>query len=100
MRRSCASAGMTGRRRAQGSQEAFRAVQSRGASRGRRCEDAVSGVQAAKAGGMSALGVARLGDGLLLRGAGADLVVDTLDAVSLPALAEGRLVHREDVLQR
>ena len=52
------------------------------------------------AGGMAALGVARLGDGLLLRGAGADLVVDTLDAVSLPALAEGRLVQREDVPQR
>ena len=63
-------------------------------------EDAVSGVQAAKAGGMAALGVARLGDDLLLRGAGADLVVDTLDAVSLPALAEGRLVQREDVPQR
>jgi beta-phosphoglucomutase-like phosphatase (HAD superfamily) len=40
-------------------------------------EDAVSGVQAAKAGGMAALGVARLGDEMVLRSAGADLVVRT-----------------------
>jgi beta-phosphoglucomutase-like phosphatase (HAD superfamily) len=54
-------------------------------------EDAETGVQAAKAGGMAALGVARLGDEKLLAGAHADLVVTTLDAVSRPALAEGRL---------
>ena len=40
-------------------------------------EDAVSGVQAAKAGGMAALGVARLGDEMVLRSAAADLVVRT-----------------------
>jgi trehalose/maltose hydrolase-like predicted phosphorylase/beta-phosphoglucomutase-like phosphatase (HAD superfamily) len=57
-------------------------------------EDATSGVQAAKAGNMTALGVARLGDQELLAGAGADLVVTTLDDVSLRALAEGRLEER------
>src|SRR5262245_3219334 len=51
-------------------------------------EDATSGVQAAKAGNMAALGVARLGDDQLLADAGADLVVTTLDDVSLRALAE------------
>jgi beta-phosphoglucomutase-like phosphatase (HAD superfamily) len=40
-------------------------------------EDAVSGVQAAKAGGTAALGVALLGDEMVLRSAGADLVVRT-----------------------
>jgi trehalose/maltose hydrolase-like predicted phosphorylase/beta-phosphoglucomutase-like phosphatase (HAD superfamily) len=57
-------------------------------------EDATSGVQAAKAGKMAALGVARLGDQELLAGAGADLVVTTLDDVSLRALADGRLQER------
>jgi beta-phosphoglucomutase-like phosphatase (HAD superfamily) len=57
-------------------------------------EDATSGVQAAKAAGMAALGVARLGDEQLLADAGADLVVTTLDDVSLRALAEGRLEER------
>jgi trehalose/maltose hydrolase-like predicted phosphorylase/beta-phosphoglucomutase-like phosphatase (HAD superfamily) len=57
-------------------------------------EDATSGVQAAKAGNMAALGVARLGDEELLVEAGADLVVTTLDDVSLRALAEGRLQER------
>jgi trehalose/maltose hydrolase-like predicted phosphorylase/beta-phosphoglucomutase-like phosphatase (HAD superfamily) len=57
-------------------------------------EDATSGVKAAKAGNMAALGVARLGDEQLLADAGADLVVVTLDDVSLRALAEGRLVER------
>jgi beta-phosphoglucomutase-like phosphatase (HAD superfamily) len=46
-------------------------------------EDATSGVQAAKAGGMACVGVARLGDELLLRSAGADWVVTSLD--QLPA---------------
>ena len=54
-------------------------------------EDATSGVQAAKAGGFAAIGVARLGDHQQLADAGADLVVTTLDDVSLPALANGRL---------
>jgi trehalose/maltose hydrolase-like predicted phosphorylase len=58
-------------------------------------EDATSGVQAAKAGGMAAIGVARLGDQQQLAGIGADLVVTTLDDVSLPALVEGRLQERQ-----
>ena len=58
-------------------------------------EDATSGVQAAKAGGMAAIGVARLGDQQLLADAGADLVVTTLDDVSFPALVEGRLQERQ-----
>jgi trehalose/maltose hydrolase-like predicted phosphorylase/beta-phosphoglucomutase-like phosphatase (HAD superfamily) len=57
-------------------------------------EDASSGVQAAKAGDMAALGVARLGDRDLLVQAGADLVVTTLDDVSVAALAERRLEER------
>jgi beta-phosphoglucomutase-like phosphatase (HAD superfamily) len=58
-------------------------------------EDASSGVLAAKAGGMAAIGVARLGDRDLLVEAGADLVVPTLDDVCRPALAEGRLEERQ-----
>ena len=54
-------------------------------------EDAAVGVQAAKAGWMAALGVARLGDTEALVNAGADLAVRSLDEVSRPALAEGRL---------
>jgi beta-phosphoglucomutase len=54
-------------------------------------EDAANGVQAAKAGNMAALGLARAEDEELLEVAGADLVVTTLDDVSLDALAEGRL---------
>ncbi len=57
-------------------------------------EDAAAGVQAAKAGGMATLGVARLGDEELLVDAGADLVVRSLDEVSRPALAEGRLERK------
>jgi trehalose/maltose hydrolase-like predicted phosphorylase/beta-phosphoglucomutase-like phosphatase (HAD superfamily) len=62
-------------------------------------EDATSGIQAAKAAGMAALGVARLGDEQLLEGAGADLVVTTLDDVSLRALTEGRLEERRAVAE-
>jgi len=54
-------------------------------------EDAVSGVQAAKAGEMSALGLARADDYDLLAAAHPDLVVTTLDDVDLEALREGRL---------
>lgn len=54
-------------------------------------EDATSGVQAAKAGNMAALGVARLDDEALLAEAGADLVVTTLDDVAIAALAAGNL---------
>jgi trehalose/maltose hydrolase-like predicted phosphorylase/beta-phosphoglucomutase-like phosphatase (HAD superfamily) len=57
-------------------------------------EDASSGVQAAKAGGMAALGVARLDDRDLLVEAGADLVVPSLDDVAVPVLAEARLEER------
>jgi len=54
-------------------------------------EDATSGVQAAKAGNMAAVGVARLDDEALLAEAGADLVVTTLDDVAIAALATGKL---------
>lgn len=46
-------------------------------------EDAVSGVQAARAAGMACVGVARLDDAAALRAAGATLVVTNLDAVEL-----------------
>jgi beta-phosphoglucomutase len=57
-------------------------------------EDAVAGVQAAKAGGIAALGVARLGDTDLLADTGADLAVRSLDEVSRPALAQGLLQRK------
>jgi trehalose/maltose hydrolase-like predicted phosphorylase/beta-phosphoglucomutase-like phosphatase (HAD superfamily) len=57
-------------------------------------EDASTGIQAAKAAGMAALGVARLDDRDLLLDAGADLVVTTLDDVSRRALLEGILQER------
>lgn len=57
-------------------------------------EDAVSGVQAAKAGGMAALGVARADDAELLAGAGADLVVTSLDDVDVAGLAAHELRRR------
>jgi beta-phosphoglucomutase-like phosphatase (HAD superfamily) len=60
-------------------------------------EDAPAGVAAAKAGGMAAIDVARLGDEKLLAGAGADLVVETLDDVDVDRLAEGRPERRERV---
>ena len=57
-------------------------------------EDAVSGIQAAKAGAMAALGVARAGDQVALAAAGADLVVTSLDKVDVAALAAGKLTTR------
>lgn len=54
-------------------------------------EDAVAGVQAAKAGGMGAIGVARKDDAELLAAARADIVVKTLDEVDVHALLDGRL---------
>ncbi|HEY6424173.1 MAG TPA: HAD family phosphatase [Pseudonocardiaceae bacterium] len=57
-------------------------------------EDAVSGVQAAKAGGMAALGVARAHDEQLLANANADLVVTSLDEVDVAGLAEHQLRRR------
>jgi beta-phosphoglucomutase len=57
-------------------------------------EDAPAGVQAAKAGGMAAIAVARADDAAMLAGAGADIVVPDLDRVDLAALKEGRLATR------
>ena len=57
-------------------------------------EDAVSGVQAAKAGSFAALGVARHGDEALLAEADADIVVATLDEIDVGGLAQGRLARR------
>jgi beta-phosphoglucomutase-like phosphatase (HAD superfamily) len=56
-------------------------------------EDAGVGIQAAKAAGMAALGVSRLGDEALLRAAGADLVVTTLDDVAIEPLSRGQLTR-------
>ena len=49
-------------------------------------EDAPSGVQAAKSGGMLCIGVARLDDQDLLRSAGADWVVSSLNGIDPVAL--------------
>ena len=57
-------------------------------------EDAESGIQAAKAGEFAGLGVARHDDEALLERAHADIVVTSLDDISLEALAEGRLEAR------
>lgn len=54
-------------------------------------EDAAAGVVAAKAGGMAAIGVARADDADLLAAAGADIVVESLDQVGVPALLTGLL---------
>jgi beta-phosphoglucomutase len=54
-------------------------------------EDAPAGIQAARAGGMAALGIARLHDEAGLHAAKANLVVTSLDDVPLGALGEGRL---------
>jgi beta-phosphoglucomutase len=54
-------------------------------------EDAANGIQAAKAGEFAALGIARADDEEALAEANADLVVTSLDGVSLDALSEGRL---------
>ena len=57
-------------------------------------EYAEAGVQAAKAGNMAALGLARADDADLLAAGGADLVVTSLDDVDLVALLDGRLMAR------
>lgn len=57
-------------------------------------EDAPAGIEAARAGGMMALGVARLQDADLLRAAGADIVVTSLDEIAIDELAAGRLSRR------
>jgi trehalose/maltose hydrolase-like predicted phosphorylase/beta-phosphoglucomutase-like phosphatase (HAD superfamily) len=56
-------------------------------------EDSVSGITAAKAGGMAALAVARADDEQLLTHADPDLIVTTLDDVDREALLEGRLAR-------
>jgi len=57
-------------------------------------EDASAGVEAAHAGHMTALGVARLGDAAALWAAGANIVVTSLDEISTDALVEGTLCRR------
>jgi trehalose/maltose hydrolase-like predicted phosphorylase/beta-phosphoglucomutase-like phosphatase (HAD superfamily) len=57
-------------------------------------EDAVFGIQAAKAGEMSALGLARADDADTLAAAHADIVVESLDDVDLDALRQGQLTTR------
>ncbi len=52
------------------------------------------GIEAAKAAGIAALGVARLDNRAPLVSAGGDLVVTTLDDTSVSALAEGTLQER------
>jgi beta-phosphoglucomutase len=59
-------------------------------------EDATAGIQAARAGGMQAVGVARVNDAALLTTAGADLVVSSLDQVLVDALVDGRLECQQD----
>ena len=58
-------------------------------------EDAEAGIQAAKAGGMAGLGVARANDAELLAAAAADVVVATRDEVDVDALSEGRLTKKQ-----
>ncbi len=58
-------------------------------------EDAPAGVQAAKAGDMAAIGIARANDAGLLAAAHADIVVTTLDDIDLSALANGRLATKK-----
>jgi beta-phosphoglucomutase len=57
-------------------------------------EDAAAGVEAAKAGGMAAIGIARAHDADLLAAAGADIVVTTLDQVDMAALSDGQLATK------
>jgi beta-phosphoglucomutase len=57
-------------------------------------EDAPAGIEAARAGGMTALGVARLHDADSLLASGADLVVTNLDQIALGDLAGGDLRSR------
>lgn len=59
-------------------------------------EDAVSGIQAAKAGAFAGLGVARHDDEAMLAAVGADIVVASLDGVDLAGLPEGRLERSAD----
>ena len=58
-------------------------------------EDAPAGIEAARAGGMAALGIARLNDTDVLLEAGADLVVERLDDVARDDIAKGLLSGRD-----
>lgn len=55
-------------------------------------EDAVNGIQAAKAGGFAALGVSRADDVDALAAEGADVVVTDMGEIDLSALGRGELV--------
>jgi HAD superfamily hydrolase (TIGR01509 family) len=57
-------------------------------------EDAPAGVEAARRGGMTALGIARNDDAASLQVAGANLVVTDFDEIAIDALADGRLCRR------
>lgn len=57
-------------------------------------EDSPAGIRAARAGGMTALGVARRNDAEGLSSVGADLVVRSLDEIDLDALGVGHLRKR------
>jgi beta-phosphoglucomutase-like phosphatase (HAD superfamily) len=57
-------------------------------------EDAVSGVQAAKAGEFAAIGLARHNDEAPLAEADADIVVSSLDDIDLGGVAQGQLARR------
>ncbi len=57
-------------------------------------EDAPVGIEAARRGGMTALGIARNDDAASLETAGANLVVTSFDEVAMDALADGRLCSR------
>jgi len=57
-------------------------------------EDASAGIEAAHAGHMTGLGVARLGDAAALWAAGANIVVTSLDEIAVDALVDGRLCRR------
>ncbi len=60
-------------------------------------EDAPAGIEAARAGGMAALAVARQHDAGMLREAGAHLLVGSLDEVDADALVDGRLERKGGV---
>jgi HAD superfamily hydrolase (TIGR01509 family) len=57
-------------------------------------EDAPAGIEAACAGRMTGLGLARKNDAAGLRTAGAKIVVTSLDEIAVDELAEGRLRRR------
>lgn len=59
-------------------------------------EDAPAGITAARAGGMAAIGIARLGDETMLQAAGADLVVTSLDQVDTAAIPDGMVRTRPE----